>query len=70
MLINYRELWVAVIFWNHICNMGAPPNSMLTLCLVALGLSMTVFAFSFRHAKDGYQDEGGFHDGSKTDTEI
>ncbi len=50
-------------------NIGRHPNPMLILCLVALGLSLTVFAFSFRHAEDGYQDDGGFHVGPKTDME-
>ncbi len=49
---------------------GQSPHLMLTLCLVALGLSMTVFAFTFRDAEDGYQDEGGFHDGSQGDVEL
>ncbi len=43
---------------------------MLILCLVAIGLCLTVFAFSFRDAEDGYQDDGGFHDGPKTDAEL
>ena len=44
---------------------------MVTLCLVAAGLFLTVFSFIFiRDAGDGYQDELGFHEGSKTDADV
>jgi hypothetical protein len=38
---------------------------MVTLCLVVLGLSLTVLAFAFRKIGEGYQDELGFHDDPK-----
>lgn len=34
---------------------------MITLCLVAVGLSVTALAFAFRKVDEGYQDELGFH---------
>jgi len=34
---------------------------MITLCLVAIGLSVTILAFAFRRVDEGYEDELGFH---------
>jgi hypothetical protein len=39
---------------------------MAILCLVALGLSVTVVAFAFRRVGEGYQDELGFHNDHET----
>lgn len=43
---------------------------MITLCLVALGLSVTIIAFAFRRVDEGYQDEVGFHNGPKTGSDA
>jgi hypothetical protein len=39
---------------------------MVILCLVAVGLSVTVVAFAFRRVGEGYQDELGFHNDHET----
>lgn len=52
-------------------NRGSYPIPMVILCLVAAGLCLTVFSFIFfRDTGDGYQDELGFHEESKTDADI
>ena len=43
---------------------------MLIICLAALGLSLTVIAHAIRGAGDGYQDELGFHNDRRTDSEL
>jgi len=43
---------------------------MITLCLVAIGLSLTALAYAFRRVDEGYQDEVGFHNGPKTGSDA
>ena len=43
---------------------------MLIICLAALDLSLTVIAHAIRGAGDGYQDELGFHNDRRTDSEL
>jgi hypothetical protein len=43
---------------------------MLIICLAALGLSLTVIAHAIRGAGDGYQDELGFHNDRRTDSDL
>lgn len=47
------------------------PNPMILLCLVAVGLLLTISSFLFfRDTGEGYQDELGFHENSKSDAEL
>lgn len=43
---------------------------MITLCLVAIGLSITALAFAFRKVGEGYEDELGFHSDPKSDSDV
>jgi hypothetical protein len=43
---------------------------MIIFCLAALGLSLTVIAHAIRGAGEGYQDDLGFHNDPRTDSDL
>ena len=75
-LFNFYLIW-AWWFMTHGSNLelhlhyrGQSNVPMLTLCLVALGLSITTLALAFRKVDEGYQDEVGFHNGPRTGSDA